>query len=146
MSVTHMKTDVVLNKPIQNGFAILELSKLCMYQFHYDIMLPKYGPDNLKKLFTDTDSLCYKITTEDVYEDMAQCKDEFDFSGYDKSNPLYSTVNKKIAGKFKDEKNGIPLVEFVGLRAKMYVTRDLDIGESPKRIQKLSLDEQATAG
>ena len=86
------------------------------------------------------------ITTEDVYEDMGQYKDEFDFSGYDKSNPLYSTINKKIAGKFKDEKNGIPLVEFVGLRAKMYVTRDLDIGESPKRIQKLSLDEQATAG
>ena len=71
-------------------------------------------------------------------------KSEFDFSGYDKSHPLYSTVNKKIAGKFKDEKNGIPLVEFVGLRAKMYVTRDLDTGEKPKQIQKLYLDEEGT--
>ena len=144
MSLTHMKTDVTLNKPIQNGFAILDLSKLCMYQFHYDVMLPKYGSDNLKKLFTDTDSLCYRITTEDVYEDMAtgSWNSEFDFSGYDKAHPLYSTVNKKIAGKFKDEKDGIALVEFVGLRSKMYVTRDQATGQSPKQVQKLFVDEQ----
>ena len=144
MSLTHMKTDVILNKPIQNGFAILELSKLCMYQFHYDVMQPKYGADNLKKLFTDTDSLCYRITTEDVYKDMAtgSWTSEFDFSGYDKSHPLYSTKNKKKAGKMKDENNGIPLVEYVGNRSKMYGTRVLHTGEKKKQVQKLFMDEQ----
>ena len=28
--------------------------------------------------------------------------------------------NKKIIGKFEDETEGIPIIEFVGLRSKMY--------------------------
>ena len=35
------------------GFAVLELSKLLMYQFHYDHILPTYG-QGAKLLFTDT--------------------------------------------------------------------------------------------
>ena len=44
-------------------------------------------------------------------------------------------MNKKLAGKFKDEKNGNPLIEFVGLRAKMYATRDVSTGEAKKNVQ-----------
>eukprot|EP00966_Prymnesium_polylepis_P214929 4977575-Prymnesium_polylepis.1 len=47
ISLCHAKTNVVLNKPIQVGFAILDLSKLCMFQFHYRVMLPFYGPERL---------------------------------------------------------------------------------------------------
>ena len=46
-----------------------------------------------------------------------------------------------MARKFKDERDGIPLVEFVGLRSKMYVTRDQATGQSPKQVQKLFIDE-----
>ena len=46
--------------------------------------------------------------------------DLFDTSDYPKDHHLYSEVNKKIIGKMKDELNGVPIVEFVGLRSKMY--------------------------
>ena len=37
------KTEVTMNKPVYLGQAILDLSKLVMYEFHYDYMTPKYG-------------------------------------------------------------------------------------------------------
>ena len=58
---------------------ILELSKVLMYEFHYDYIKNKY--DNKSKLlFTDTDSLMYEIKTEDVYEDFSSNKEMLDFS------------------------------------------------------------------
>ena len=41
------KIKVVMNKPVYLGQAILDLSKIIMYEFHYDYMVPKYG-DRLK--------------------------------------------------------------------------------------------------
>ena len=44
---------------------ILELSKVLIYEFHYDYITNKY--DNKSKLLlTDTDKLMYEIKTEDV--------------------------------------------------------------------------------
>ena len=40
-----------------------------MYEFHYDYIKQKYG-DKAKLLLTDTNSLAYKIQTEDVYKDI----------------------------------------------------------------------------
>ena len=52
-----------------------------MYQFHYDYILPKYQ-NKQQLLFTDTDSLCYHIQTEDLYKDMKGDNHLFDMSGY----------------------------------------------------------------
>ena len=54
------QTKITWNKPTQVGFSVLELSKLLMYRFHYEHILPRYC-SNAKLLFTDTDSLCYEI-------------------------------------------------------------------------------------
>ena len=82
-------------------------------------MKTKYGP-NAQLLFTDTDSFCYVISTEDVYQDMIKDKYLFDTSEYDQEHPLYSTENKKILGEMKDDTHGIPIQEFAGLKSKMY--------------------------
>ena len=111
---------LTLNRPIYVGFSVLELSKLHMYDFHYNHMKSKYPYTNqLKLLFTDTDSLAYAVKTDDIYSDMA-VDNKYDFSEYPLNHPLYSTSSKKAIGSFKDELNSIPMEEFVGLRPKCY--------------------------
>ena len=62
----HMPNKVVkLNKPIYLGFAILELAKLHMFRMHYDVVRSEFG-DKARLLFTDTDSLCYRIETDNI--------------------------------------------------------------------------------
>ena len=52
---------------------ILDLSKVLMYEFHYDYIKNKYDSKS-KLLFRDTDSFMYEIKTEDVYEDFRSDK------------------------------------------------------------------------
>ena len=47
---------------------VLDLSKVLMYDFHYDCIKNKYG-SNSRLLFTDFASLMYKIKTGDIYQD-----------------------------------------------------------------------------
>ena len=116
----HMKKKVLkLDKPSYVGMCILDLSKVLMYDFHYNFIKKKYG-DKARLLFTDTDSLCYHILTDDVYEDLYNHKDMFDNSDYSKSSKFYFDENKKVIGKFKDEAAGNPITSFVGLKSKMY--------------------------
>ena len=60
---------------------ILELSKVLLYEFHYDYIKNKYG-SNSRLLFPDADSLMYEIKTEDVNEDFSNDKEWFDFRDY----------------------------------------------------------------
>ncbi len=114
------KTTVKLNKPIQIGMSILDLSKTLMYRFHYNYVKPKWG-DKASLLFTDTDSLCYEIRTDDFYEDIKNDVNEwFDTSNYEKDHPLFSNKNKKQVGFMKDECGGNKILRFVGLRSKLY--------------------------
>lgn len=47
-------------------------------------------------------------------------KQYFDTSNYSNNHPCYSACNKKVLGKFKDECAGKIIIEFVGLRPKLY--------------------------
>ena len=71
-------------------------------------------------MFTDTDSLCVEIVTDDVYKDMEEQKEYYDLSEYPKDHFLYSTENQAVVGKFKDEMEGNIITRFVGLRSKLY--------------------------
>ena len=98
---------------------ILDLSKVKMYDFHYNYIKKKYN-ERAKLLFTDTDSLCYHITTNDAYQDLYLDRELFDKSDYEKSSKFFFDENKKVIGKFKDEAAGKPIIEFDGLKSKMY--------------------------
>ena len=115
------KIKVVMNKPVYLGQAILDLSKIVMYEFHYDYMAPKYGK-KLDLRYMDKDSLIYKIETEDFYKDIAEdVPARFDTSGYNPDRPLPVGLNRKVIGLMKDELGGEIMTEFVTLRPKMYV-------------------------
>ena len=110
---------MTLNKSIYLRQAILDLSNTLMYNFHYGYVKPKYG-GRARLLFTDTDSLCYRIQTEDFYEDISEDVPKwFDTSNYPKGHPI-GDVNKKVLGMMKDKAAGKTISKFVGLRSKLY--------------------------
>lgn len=111
---------ICLDRPIYIGFTVLEYAKQHLYNFHYDFMKRKYG-ENIKLCYTDTDSLLYLVHTEDIYRDIKDDINNFDTSNFCTENPYeMSKVNAKIPGLFKDELGGDIIVEFIGLRAKLY--------------------------
>lgn len=88
-----------------------------MYDFWHNKIKAKYG-SKAQLCYTDTDSLLFEVETEDIYEDMRENSELYDFSEYPQVHP--SKRNKKVVGKFKDECFGRAIAEFVGLRQKMY--------------------------
>ena len=97
------KIKVVMNKPVYLGQAILDLSKIVMYEFHYDYMKRKYNDDKLTLCYMDTDSLICSIETDDFYKDIAEgVKDRFDTSGYSPDRPLPVGLNKKEGNRFDE--------------------------------------------
>ena len=134
VSVHMSKTSLLMNKPIYLGMCILDLSKIIMYDFHYNYIKSKYE-DKAKLLFTDTDSLMYEIETEDFYKDISgDVKDRFDTSDYPENHPsgIPTGENKKVLGMMKDEVAGKIIKEFVGLRSKLYSFVMDDGGEIKK--------------
>ena len=73
------KVKVMIKKPVYLGQAFLDLSKIVMYEFHYDYMKRKYDSDKLRLrgalclqlCYIDTDSLVYHIKTKDFYADIS---------------------------------------------------------------------------
>ena len=119
VAVHTKKEKLLLNKPSYVGMCILDLSKIHMYDFHYNYIRKKYPDSQL--LFTDTDSLFYLIKSEkDIYQEFWVDRDLFDNSDYPKSSKYFFNDNKKVIGKFKDEAAGKVIEEFVGLKSKMY--------------------------
>ena len=115
-SYTFKKIEVLMDKPISLGFAILELSKLHMYETYYDRLQPYFGQENIQLHYIDTDAFVLSVSTEDIIKDLKNLEDIFDFSNLDKSQELFSNTNKKLIGFFKIETSiNICIDEFVCL-------------------------------
>lgn len=115
------RTKLVFDKPVCCRMSNLDISKTLMYDFDYGYMRKKYG-DKAELLFTDTDSLIYKIETEDFFKDIkSDVETKFDTSNFPEDRPSgIQRCNKKEIGMIKDEAAGRIIGEFVGLRAKLY--------------------------
>ena len=71
IGVEKAKSVIKLNKPVYVGMCILDLSKQHMYSFYYDILKKKYQ-DNVRLIYTDTNSFVIHTKTEDIYDDLIQ--------------------------------------------------------------------------
>jgi len=56
--ITQHGKEVDFCKPIYIGFSVLELSKVVMYGFHYDVMKQHYN-EKIELLYTDTGVYTY---------------------------------------------------------------------------------------
>ena len=125
------KTRVKMTKPLYLGMSILDISKILMYEFWYNYIIPKYG-DRAKLCYTDTDSFIIYIKTEDFFEDISNDVEKwFDTSNYNENHkrPLPIGKNKKVPGLFKDELGGKIMTEVAALKPKAYAYLDDDCND-----------------
>ena len=114
----HMANPVLMmNRPIQVGFAILDLSKYLMYDFHYDtwrnfLIRPFSSPMQTRWRMKLLDMICmlgWVKSKMNLIFQIIQKKNHF----------LQSYDNMKVVGKFKDECKGQSMLRFVGIRPKL---------------------------
>jgi hypothetical protein len=113
---------IVYDKPVCVGCAILDLSKLKMLEFHYEVIDKQFG-NTARLIYSDTDSFVYEIEHDDIYEWQRENASKwFDLS--DSLRPdLQSNENKKKLGFFKDDINSQILTEWLSLNPKCYAFR-----------------------
>ena len=68
-SYTFKQKKVLMGKPIYLGFAILEISKFCMYEAYYAKLQPYFGQDNLQVHYIDCDSFLLRNKTKIIFID-----------------------------------------------------------------------------
>ena len=138
-SFTYKKNEIVMDKAIYVGFAILELSKLHMYETYYDRLQPYFGQENLQLHYIDTDGMILSMKTKKIIKDLKNLEDIFDFSNLDENHELFSNKNKKLIGKFKIETpKNIIIDEFVCLRSKAYSFKCKNNDENKNKIKGIS--------
>lgn len=126
MAIHQHKETIKFDKAIYVGFAILDVSKTFMYDFHYNVMKNKYG-NKINSLYSDTDSMVYAIRTHNFINDIRyDLSPFFDTSNYSIDHYCFSEIYKNQPGYFKDEMGGKILKEFVSLRPKLYAYRTVD--------------------
>ena len=136
---TFKKNEIVMDKAIYVGFAILELSKLHMYETYYDTLQPYFGQENVQLHYIDTDGMILSMKTKDIIKDLKNLEDIFDFSNLDENHELFSNKNKKVIGKFKIETpKNIWIDEFVCLRSKAYSFKCKNNDENKNKIKGIS--------
>ena len=95
---------VLLNKPIQVGFTILEISKVIMHKIWME--LKEIFGDRIMLMYTDTDSFKVNIESEDAYLEFKDYyRNKLDTSNIKKDTKLPYTpgLNRKIPLLLKDE-------------------------------------------
>ena len=130
----HMKTKLYFIIPVYLGMCTLDLSQALMYRHHYNYSMTKYGYD-AKLVFTNVDSLAYKIKNEDFYKDTnSDVEKLFSTGDYEANHELEmkTGLNSKVLGMLIDEASGKQTTEFVGFRSKLYCYKMIDGNENKK--------------
>ena len=73
--------EILMDSPIYLGFAVLELSKLFMYETYYDKPQPYFGRENLQLHYMDCDRFVLRVRTQNLIIDLKNFEDLFGLSG-----------------------------------------------------------------
>lgn len=126
-----LRKHIVVDRPMVVGFTVLELrqerflelyhltyiswfhscSKWWMFNVHYN-HVQRYWSDNVRLLYTDTDSLVYHFVTKEGDPSFKEQMYRF--------NESYKIIHDSDLGKLKDEHGGKKVLGFCALRPKMY--------------------------
>lgn len=118
------RQNVKLNKPIAVGYSVLEMAKMKMYDFFYDVLLKGFSDFNVRLLMSDTDSFLIHVekkpdTEESSFESaLYKHRHEFDLSSVE--GPLRDQTNKEVPGKMKIQLPNEVCLETVVLSSKCY--------------------------
>ena len=93
-SYTFKQNQVDMDKAVYVGFAILEMSKLHMYETYYDTLQPYFGQEKLQLQNIDTDGMILSMNTKDIIKDLKNLEDIFDFSNLDENHEIFSNKKK----------------------------------------------------
>ena len=85
------KKDINYNKPIYVGTSVLDLSKLTMITFHYDIIHNSFE-GRYYLIYSDTDSLVYNIQHDNIYQ-------------WIKENKAHVDLSDSVREELKDDEN-----------------------------------------
>ena len=91
-SYTFEQNEVETDKPTYLGFALLELSKILIYETYYDKLQPYFGQRNLHLHYMDTDSFVLSVDTKDTIKDL---KKLYEFSDPSNLNKVRNYLAKK---------------------------------------------------
>ena len=121
-----------MRKPITIGFTILEIAKLEM-NIHYDRLKEIFG-DNMRLLYTDTDSLKLLIKNTIPYELDDRLKDYTDTSNFSVNTifPLEQGKNEKCFGCLKFQNGECLCKEFKSKAPETYEEKRINQLKSVK--------------
>ena len=103
--IENYKTEIICDKPVYLGTSILDLSKLHMMNFHYNVAEEQYK-GNYELIYSDTASFVYRFKCSDVLDDViVPNKKHFDLSDMQRKH-LQENINKKVLGQCIVEMNG----------------------------------------
>ena len=120
-----------MDKPNYLGYAVLEISKLHMYETYYDKIQPYFIQENIQLQYIDTVAFVLGVNTHNTIRGFKEIEDVFDFSRPDQNHELFSNKNRKAIGKFKIETpKNIFVDEFIALRSKMFSVKGGNDGKN----------------
>ena len=118
---------------------ILDLSKMLMYDFHYNYIKKKYD-NRARLLFTNTDSLTYEIEAEDVHKDFWNDKDNKIIATIWKTHHIIAMSIKKSLENSRTKLVASRLLNSLVLSLRCLTSKIMKkVGGQPRESKRMSL-------
>ncbi|KAF4528390.1 hypothetical protein B566_EDAN016485 [Ephemera danica] len=121
--------EVIFDQPVYVGMVLMDLVKMQMNHFFYDVMKRQFG-QRVKNCYEDSDFFVLSIESEDIASELFKIRQHFDFSNYPVNHMLHSEANKDKLGTFKNMTALNPILGFVGIREKCFAMHQRDAADT----------------